>query len=116
VITCLLRILPVSPSAASPRNRTNPHRTPAVSPRRRRLGKKIRGKLHFGKWDDPDRALKKDLAEKDALHAGREPRENVEGLTVKELCNTFLNAKQALVDSGELPRRSRDDYVDRRNG
>ena len=34
--------------------------------------KKIRGKMHyFGKWDDPDGALKKYAAEKDALHAGK---------------------------------------------
>lgn len=69
--------------------------------------KKIRGKLHyFGKWDNPDGALAKYLAEKDALHAGRKPREDVEGYTVKMLCNGFLNAKQALVDSSELTRRS----------
>src|SRR6516165_4779514 len=65
--------------------------------------KKIRGKLHyFGSWSDPDAALKKYLAEKDALHAGRKPRADVEGLTVKELANDFLNAKQALVAAGEL--------------
>jgi hypothetical protein len=67
--------------------------------------KKIRGRMHyFGKWDDPDDALKKYLAEKDALHAGKKPRDAAEGYTVKHLCNAFLNAKQALVDSGELTR------------
>ncbi len=32
------------------------------------------------------------------------------GVTVKDLCNEFLNAKQALVDSGELTNRSWQDY------
>jgi integrase len=73
--------------------------------------KKIRGRLvYFGKWDDPDGALKKYLAEKDALYAGRKPREATEGFTVKDLCNQFLNAKQALVGSGELTHRSWEDY------
>jgi integrase len=65
--------------------------------------KKIRGKLHyFGPWDDPNAALDKYLAEKDALHSGRKPRAETEGLTVKALCNLFLNAKKALLDNGEL--------------
>jgi integrase len=73
--------------------------------------KKIRGKLHyFGPWADPDAALAKYLEEKDALHAGRKPRPETEGVTVKELCNQFLNAKRALVDSGELLSRTWTDY------
>jgi integrase len=76
-----------------------------------RWAKKIRGKLHyFGRWDNPDAALDKYLAQKDALHAGRKAQEQCEGLTVKELCNRFLVAKQALVDSGELKKRSWQDY------
>src|SRR3954453_18831023 len=73
--------------------------------------KKIRGKLHyFGPWDDPDGALKKYLEQKDALHAGRKPREDPEALTVKQLANSFLNAKKALLDSGELKQRTWEEY------
>jgi integrase len=73
--------------------------------------KKIRGKIHyFGPLDNPDAALQKYLDQKDALHAGRLPREMAEGLTVKELCNQFLNAKQAQMDAGELSPRTWDGY------
>jgi integrase len=69
----------------------------------RRWAKRIRGVIHyFGAWGDPDGALKKYLAEKDALHAGRRPRENTNGVTVKALANSYLNAKQALLDADEL--------------
>ena len=65
----------------------------------KRWAKRILGAIHyFGPWDDPDGALAKYLKEKDALHAGRKPREASEGVTVKELCNRFLNAKQTDVD------------------
>jgi len=75
--------------------------------------KKIRGKLHyFGPWADPDAALAKYLEQKDALHAGRKPRESSNGVTVKEACNQFLNAKAASRDAGELTRRSFQDYED----
>jgi integrase len=73
--------------------------------------KKIRGKMHyFGPWDDPDAALKKYLEQKDELHAGRTPRPDPEGTTVKAVANAFLNAKQALVDAGELSRRMWSEY------
>jgi integrase len=65
--------------------------------------KKIRGKLHyFGSWSDPDAALEKYQAEKDALHAGRKPRETTDGTTVKRLVNAYLNNKKAKLDVGEL--------------
>jgi integrase len=67
---------------------------------------------YFGPWDDPDGALAKYLEQKDDLHAGRKPREATEGTTVKDLANQVLNAKQALVDSGELTNRSWQDYKD----
>jgi integrase len=73
--------------------------------------KKIRGKLHyFGPWNDPEGALKKYLKQKDALHAGRKPRPDLEGTTVKELVNEFLDAKEASRDAGELTARSWQDY------
>jgi integrase len=73
--------------------------------------KKIRGKLHyFGPWEDPDGALAEYNRQKEDLHAGRKPREATEGTTVKELCNRFLNAKQALVNTGELSPQTWDDY------
>jgi integrase len=76
-----------------------------------RWAKKIRGKLYyFGAWDDPQGAEDSYLKQKDALHAGRKPRPETEGVTLKSLCNQFLNAKQSLVDSGELTQRSWDDY------
>jgi integrase len=73
--------------------------------------KKIRGKMHyFGLWADPDAALKSYLAQKDDLHAGRTPRPDPDALNVKEMVNRFLNAKQALVDSGELASLTWMDY------
>jgi integrase len=73
--------------------------------------KKIRGRVHyFGKWDDPDGALKKYLDQKDALHAGRTPRLDPEAFTVKDLANAFLNHKQTLVDAGELSPLTWADY------
>jgi integrase len=73
--------------------------------------KKIRGKLHyFGPWSDPDSAEARYNEQKEALHAGRKPREQTDGLTVKDLANKFLNAKTALVKAGELSPRTWADY------
>jgi integrase len=77
----------------------------------KRWAKKIRGKLHyFGPWEDPEGALRKYEAQKDALHAGKKPREDPEALTLVGLCNLFLQAKRALVDSGELTERTWEEY------
>jgi hypothetical protein len=82
---------PARPAKPSPDFPLFPHATG-------QWAKKIRGRMHyFGPWADADGALQKYLAEKDDLHAGRTPREDTEGLTVKELCNEFLRAKQAAV-------------------
>jgi integrase len=73
--------------------------------------KKIRGKLHyFGPWADRDAALAKYLEQKDALHAGRKPRETSEGFTVKDAANAFLEAKEAQVEAGELSPRTWQEY------
>jgi integrase len=100
-------------TAATPRSKpAKPHPDFPLFPHSSgQWAKKIRSKLHyFGVWSDPDAALKKYLQEKDALHAGRKPREASDGTTVKELVNHFLNAKQALVDAGELSPRTWADY------
>ena len=65
--------------------------------------KKIRGKMHyFGKWEDPEAALKSYLEQKDALHAGKKPRPDANAVTVRDVVNAFLYHKEALLDSGEL--------------
>ncbi len=76
--------------------------------------KKVRGKLvYFGKiTDDPkgDIALNKWLADKDSLLAGPTPRLQQDGLTLRDLANRFLTAKQHLVDEGALAPRTWLDY------
>lgn len=76
--------------------------------------KKINGKqFYFGVLSDPDAALKRYLAEKDDLAAGRKPRDrsnNDAGVTTRDLANKFLTFKQSLVDSGELATRTFKDY------
>ncbi len=76
--------------------------------------KKIRGKLiYFGRIaEDPkgEAALNKWLDEKEALLAGRTPRAHLDGLTVEDLCDHFLNAKRPLVTGGEITKRTFDEY------
>lgn len=83
----------------------------------KRWAKKIRRRtIYFGPWSDPDAALAKYEAEKDALHAGKKPRADPEAdpdaLTMKTLANAFLNHKQALLDAGELAPRTWLKYKD----
>jgi len=74
--------------------------------------KKVRGVTRlFGPWADPQAALDTWLVQKDDLLAGREPRANGEGLTVRSLVAQFLESKENLVNAGELTRRHLDNYV-----
>lgn len=91
-----------------------------------RWAKKIRGSLHyFGRWghkqgskivpvDDPEAAANAAVEEyerqRDDLYAGRQPRPKAEGLTVRDLCNQFLTAKEHLLDTGEITDRTFADY------
>ena len=87
--------------------------------------KKIRGKLYyFGKWGrvvngrltriQPDGCWQEALAryeqQREALYAGRTPRVEGEGFTVKDLCNRFLTAKQQKCASGEMSLRTFAEY------
>jgi len=75
--------------------------------------KKVNGKLHyFGK--DKDKALDEWVRVKDALLAGRpRPAETTTDnklITVRELCNLFLDHKDGRVEISKLKRRSWADY------
>lgn len=77
----------------------------------RRWAKKIRGTLHyFGPWDNPDAALQKYLDQRDALQAGRTPRVSGDTLTVRELVNHFLTAKEQQRDAGDIRPTTFADY------
>jgi integrase len=75
--------------------------------------KKIRQRLHyFGKWADGwQAALDTYNTQKEALHAGKKPREVAGELRLKDLLNDFLDDKEALVASGELSPRTLKDYA-----
>jgi integrase len=77
----------------------------------KRWAKKIRGQLHyFGPWDDWKAALDNYEKQKDALHSGRTPRADPATLTVKNVANRFLKAKEEAMNAGELSRRTWLDY------
>jgi integrase len=77
----------------------------------KRWAKKIRGKLYyFGPWRDPQGALERYLDQRDDLYAGRQPRTDQGGITVRELCNRFLDAKRQKLETGELSELTWKDY------
>lgn len=81
-----------------------------------RWAKKVRGRLHyFGRCaDDPkgEAALAKWLDEKDDLLAGRTPNRNREGLTIHQLCNAFIAAKDGQAAAGDIALQTFVDYRD----
>ena len=75
--------------------------------------KKILGKhKYFGRWDDPDAAIALYQSQREDLYAGRRPRVDNEGLTVRSLMNRFLTAKRNQISAGELSGRSFAEYHD----
>ena len=73
--------------------------------------KKIRGRLvYFGVWADPETAVGKYLADRDYLQAGVRPPVDRSFVSLGDLCNQFLTARQHRVESGELRKSTWDDY------
>jgi len=76
--------------------------------------KKIKGVLyHFGGWSDPEAAREQYLRQVGDIQAGRgqikfvESTTGTNALTVKDLCNRFLNSKRVKVASGERSHTTR---------
>jgi integrase len=71
--------------------------------------KKIRGKIrYFGRWDDPDGALKD--YQRFADNSGKLPHSGGGATTLQHACNAFLTAKNERLKSGELSQSSFSDY------
>lgn len=67
--------------------------------------KKIRGRIHyFGRWDDPQGALREYLEARDYLHAGIDPPSDESRLSVNAICSDFIDAQERRVRSGEIGR------------
>lgn len=74
---------------------------------RGKWAKKIDGRMrYFGRWDDPQAALREYLA----FIAQHEPARASQGLTLAEAANQFLTAKETAVAAGELSQRSFVEY------
>ena len=70
----------------------------------KRWAKKIKGQTrYFGSWANGwEKALEKFQEQRDDLYAGRVPRGDRKGLTVKDLCNRFLTAKEGQLRAGDI--------------
>jgi len=111
-------------NSSTPRKSSKSRQKPAQKPakpsadfplfphRNGQWAKKVRGKLvYFGPWSDPQAALEKWHRQRDDLLAGRVPREDSgDGLTMADLANCFLTAKDRAVAAGELSNRGFNDY------
>lgn len=93
-------------TSQGPGRKEKPEGSPFYWHKSGRWAKRIRGKIHyFGRGSHED-ALAEYERKKADLHAGRQPREEEEGLTVYALSAKFLIAKKAQRDNGELSPRS----------
>ncbi len=72
--------------------------------------KKIRGKLVYFGRKPPMEALEIYQRDKDDLYAGRTPRTPNEELTVKDLCDFFMDHKDTQLSVGDLTHRTYYDY------
>jgi len=69
--------------------------------------RKINGKIYyFGRWEDPDGALKKHNEEYHYLKSGVAPPTHSDAWTVKALFDKYLTAQQKRVDNGEIASRT----------
>lgn len=103
----------MSPPARETKKPTKPYPDYPLFPHDNgQWAKKIRGKLRFfGTWKDPQAAVDLYDLQREALYAGRTPPTPGESaLRVVDICNAFLLAKQSLWHSGDLSRRTLDDY------
>ena len=121
---------PGKPNSASVgKKRTTPGTTPGTTPAKKtrekpkkphkdfplfphdsgQWAKKVRGKLfYFG--SDSKAALERWLREKDDLLAGKTPRAfDANALTVKSLCDLFLESRESKIATGEITQRHWDD-------
>ncbi len=71
---------------------------------------RVNGKLERIEGDGWKEALEEYKAVADDLHAGRTPRQTTDGLTVADLCNRFLTAKQRQREAGEIGARMFEEY------
>ena len=71
-----------------------------------RWAKTIKGHTYyFGTWSDPEGALSEYLDQRDDLYAGRTP-STKGGLSVRDLCNSFVRSKRIDLDAGRLSPRT----------
>lgn len=82
-----------------------------------RWARKINQKLHYFGQVDPaanDFGAAAAVAlydeQREDLEAGRVPRPKVGGITVADVCNSFLTAKDAALERGEIVQRTRIEY------
>lgn len=75
-----------------------------------RWGRRVNGKLVRVADNGWKEALELYKVQADDLYAGRTPRTTGDALTVADLCNRFLSAKQRRFDAGELSARMFAEY------